>query len=64
MKCEICGKTTDWDHSTAAMYFCTCDNCFNRLVNRNHDEVSDIVIRQILFDIGEIKRGIVRDIDY
>lgn len=36
MKCQICGKKTDWDSSVGMEEFIVCNSCFEEIKNYLH----------------------------
>ncbi len=59
MKCDICGKKTDWDESYGRETFIVCPTCYNKIAkiikrSTNYDYY-DMTALEIILEIGSIK---------
>lgn len=60
--CAICNfKSNHLDKFYGDKVFKVCDDCYRKLAKRNLNDEEALL--NILFDIGEIKRGYHRPID-
>lgn len=54
MKCQICGRKTDWDTSVGVEEFIVCNSCVEELKTRLHTNVSKTL--SFIFACGYIRR--------
>lgn len=56
MKCQICGKETDWDSSVGLEEFIVCNSCDKKLHTLLHATYYDIL--KFIFACGQVRRDI------
>jgi len=54
MKCQICGRKTDWDSSVGMEEFIVCNSCCEKLKSRPHADTSTTL--NFIFMCGYIRR--------
>lgn len=54
MKCQICGKKTDWDSSVGLEEFLICNSCYQEITNNLHIDFSNPL--NFIFACGIVRR--------
>ena len=54
MKCQICGKKTDWDSSVGVEEFIVCNSCFEKV--KSHLRTDACTTLDFIFVCGYIRR--------
>lgn len=54
MKCQICGRKTDWDSSVGVEEFIVCNACFEKV--KNHLRTDAATTLDFIFACGYIRR--------
>lgn len=50
MKCQICGRKTDWDSSVGLEKFIVCNSCFEKM--KSHFHTDDCTTLHLIFACG------------
>ena len=53
MRCEICGRPTDWDSSVGKENYIVCNPCFYKLCKRY--EHKNMEVLDFLFKIADVR---------
>ncbi len=54
MKCKVCGKRTDWDHSVGRADFLVCVKCFDSLAEFNEKRNGKVLALDFILKMGEL----------
>ncbi len=44
MKCKVCGKKTDWDHSVGRPCYIVCNYCVESMARENNKKFSQVTM--------------------
>lgn len=54
MKCKICGKRTNWDHSVGHIDFLVCTKCFDSLTKFVEERNGKVFTLDLILKMGKL----------